>query len=46
MKKKYLTPEAEIIYITVDVITTSDSEDGVDWGVDWGEENLSLEIGK
>lgn len=42
MKKKYLTPEAEIVHITVDVITISDSEDGVDWG----EENLSLEIGK
>ena len=42
MKEKYVTPEAEIIYVTVDVITTSDSEDGVDWG----EENLFLEIGK
>lgn len=42
MKKKYLTPEAEIVRVAVDVLTTSDPEDGVDWG----EENLSLEIGK
>ena len=45
MKKKYLTPEAEIVHITVDVITTSTTSDPED-GVDWGEENLSLEIGK